>query len=137
MGLSLFGKGSWGGRFFFQESKSSRRHPSPAVWGEGSTAVARNEQKGRRGRGPPRRRRGAHEVRPPRNLAGTEKQAGFAVLVFLYPYLPERLPLAPDPAPDQLVRPVVSPQPALHRPGAVVHGLQPRVRGGVVVHDGE
>src|SRR5688500_15404250 len=46
-------------------------HPSPAVWaslGEGSTAVARNEQKVRRGRGPARRRRGRSErLREPSN----------------------------------------------------------------------
>jgi hypothetical protein len=34
-------------------------HPSPAVWGRGTTAVARNEHKGRRGRGPP-----ASQTRP-------------------------------------------------------------------------
>jgi hypothetical protein len=37
-----------------------RSTPLPRSLGEGSTAVARNEQKGRRGRGPPRRRRGVH-----------------------------------------------------------------------------
>jgi hypothetical protein len=41
-----------------QLSTTLPRSLGPAVRGRGTTAVARNEQKGRRGRGPPRRRRG-------------------------------------------------------------------------------
>src|SRR5829696_1546287 len=62
-----------------QESKSSRRHPSPAVWGRGRRPLRGTSKRPSGERASPSQTGGARGSAP-RNLAGTAEQAGFAVL---------------------------------------------------------
>src|SRR5829696_6349775 len=66
---------------FFQESKRSRRHPSPAVWGRGRRPLRGTSKRPSGERASPSQT-GSARGSAPRNLAGTAEQAGFAVLDF-------------------------------------------------------